>query len=160
MFNEVVLCLGGNRGDREALLSRARVELESHFEVLRFSAIYETSAWGGVAKGDFLNQVAVVMTERSPEEVLHMIQGIERDLGRTRDEHWGDRTMDIDILYFGDQVIDSGRLKIPHPFIAERRFVLAPLAEVCPDKEHPLMEKTSLELLSECGDASEVKRLR
>lgn len=154
---EVVLGLGGNKGDRAALLAKAVEALGDRFDLKRVSGIYETAAWGGVAKGDFLNQVAVVLTEKSPEQVLDIIQGIELDLGRKRDEHWGDRTMDIDILYFGEQVLDTERLKVPHPFIAERRFVLLPLTEVCRDKIHPVLGKTMLELLSECGDRSEVK---
>ena len=89
---------------------------------------------------------------------IHLIlQEIERDLGRKREDPWGDRTMDIDILYFGDQKIENERLSVPHPFIADRRFVLVPLAELLPDFRHPLSGKTPLEMLQECGDPSEVK---
>lgn len=157
MQTEVVLSLGGNKGDRRNLLFRAIEGLNDHFQLLKVSEIFETSAWGGVAKGDFLNQIAVISTELLPEEVLEIIQKIETDLGRTREEPWGDRTMDIDILYFGDRVIDTERLKIPHPFIAKRKFVLVPLAELLPDKIHPIIEKTSLEMLGDCEDRSGVE---
>lgn len=158
MQTEVVLCLGGNRGDRELLLSQAVAALNRHFQLVSASAIYETAAWGGVAKGDFLNQIAVILTEKEPEEVLENIQKIEAGLGRKREEPWGDRTMDIDIVYFGEQVIASDQLKIPHPFIAQRKFVLAPLAEILPSKVHPVSGRNSLEMLEECEDKSEVRR--
>lgn len=156
MQTEVVLSLGGNKGDREKLLFRAVESLNDHFQLLKVSKIYQTSAWGGVANGDFLNQIAVISTEFGPEEVLEIVQGIETDLGRKREEHWGDRTMDIDILYFGDQVIQTYLLQIPHPFIAERKFVLVPLAEVHPEKLHPITKKSTLEILEACHDLSEV----
>lgn len=157
MQTEVVLSLGGNKGDREKLLLRAIEALNDHFQLIKVSKIYQTSAWGGVAKGDFLNQLAVISTEFTPEEVLEVIQEIEADLGRTREEPWGDRTMDIDILYFGENKINTDRLKIPHPFIAERKFILVPLAEFLPDKIHPITGKSSFEMLEECNDPSEVE---
>lgn len=157
MQTEVVLSLGGNKGDREKLLFRAIELLNNQFQLLKVSKIYETSAWGGVAKGDFLNQIAVISTAFEPIDVLETIQGIESDLGRTREEPWGDRTMDIDILYFGERVMDIDSLKIPHLFIAERKFVLIPLAELLPNKIHPITGKDSLEMLEECKDLSEVK---
>lgn len=157
MQTEVVLSLGGNKGEREKLLFRAIESLNEKFQLLKVSKIYETSAWGGVAKGDFLNQIAVISTGLEPEEVLDIIQETEIDLGRTREEPWGDRTMDIDILYFGEKVLNTNSLKIPHPFIAERKFVLNPLAELLPNKIHPITGKDSLEMLEECKDLSEVK---
>jgi 2-amino-4-hydroxy-6-hydroxymethyldihydropteridine diphosphokinase len=157
MQTEVVLSLGGNKGDREKLLFRAIESLNDRFQLVRVSKIYETAAWGGVAKADFLNQLAIIRTEKNPEEVLEIIQEIEVDLGRIREEPWGDRTMDIDILYFGNQVMASERLTIPHPYISERRFILVPLVELLPDKIHPIRNKTSVQMLEECEDPSEVK---
>lgn len=157
MQTEVVLCLGGNKGDREKLLFRAIECLNDHFQLLRVSKIYETAAWGGVAKGDFLNQLAIISTGLDPEDVLDILQEIEQELGRKREDPWGDRTMDIDILYFGDRKIENERLSVPHPFIADRRFVLVPLAELLPDFRHPLSGKIPLEMLQECEDPSEVK---
>ena len=160
MQTAVVLCLGGNKGDRERILQKAVDALEDGVGNVQLSEIYETAAWGGVAQGPFLNQIAVILTEKLPEEVLEMIQTIEADLGRTRDEHWGNRTMDIDILYFGDRVIDTDQLKIPHPFLSERKFVLVPLAAILPQKMHPVTGKNSVEMLADCQDLSAVKVFR
>lgn len=156
MQNEVVLCLGGNQGDREKLLFQVIEALNIHFQLIRVSRIYETEAWGGVAEGNFLNQIAIVSTQFSAQDVLEIIQQIEQDLGRKRTDHWGNRTMDIDILYYGKEIISSPGLKIPHPFIAERKFVLTSLAEVLPDFKNPISGKTSLEMLVDCPDTSQV----
>ena len=157
MQTEVVLCLGGNKGNREKLLSRAVESLSSRFQLIKLSSIYETEAWGGVAKGKFLNQLAIISTSRSAMEVLEVIQGIETELGRTREEPWGDRTMDIDILFYGEKIIDTENLKVPHPFIAERKFVLVPLLELFPDRKHPISGKTFTQMLRESEDKSEVE---
>lgn len=157
MQTEVVLCLGGNKGDREKLLSRAVESLCSRFQLIKMSPIYETEAWGGVAEGKFLNQLAVISTSWSAWEVLEAIQEIEAELGRTREEPWGDRTMDIDILFYGEEIIDTEKLKVPHPFIAERKFVLVPLLELFPDRKHPISGKTFAQMLRESEDKSEIE---
>jgi len=126
MFSKVVIILGGNRGDREKLLQKAQHQLFEAGKFLTKSSIYETVAWGGVAKGSFLNQVIELETNLNPDQLLALIQKIETNLGRKRDEHWGDRTMDIDILYFESRLVSTSLLQIPHPYIAERRFVLVP----------------------------------
>jgi 2-amino-4-hydroxy-6-hydroxymethyldihydropteridine diphosphokinase len=148
--------LGGNKGDREDLLEKAVLELEEAGKFMGKSSIYETEAWGGVAKGAFLNQVVQLETNLNPEQLLALIQKIEFKLGRKRDEHWGDRTMDIDILYFDQCVISNSLLQIPHPFIAQRRFVLVPLVEILPEFIHPILEKNHLKLLEECKDETKV----
>lgn len=160
MQTAVVLGLGGNKGDREMLLFQAVTALREQAHVVQLSEIYETAAWGGVAQGAFLNQLAVITTNKLPEEVLKMIQSIEVNLGRTREEHWGDRTMDIDILYFGNSVIDTDQLKIPHPLLSERKFVLIPLAAILPHRLHPVTSKTSLQMLAECQDSTAVSVFR
>ncbi|PZX50172.1 2-amino-4-hydroxy-6-hydroxymethyldihydropteridine diphosphokinase [Algoriphagus chordae] len=157
MFEKAVLIVGGNKGDRNALLKSALEALSRLGELTLKSGIYETEAWGGVAKGPFLNQLLEIKTSCSPSELLACTQQIETDLGRKRAEHWGDRTMDIDIIYFGERVIVTPELKIPHPFIGERRFVLAPLAEILPEFIHPISGKSSLQMLEECEDESEVR---
>ncbi|TXE06720.1 2-amino-4-hydroxy-6-hydroxymethyldihydropteridine diphosphokinase [Algoriphagus aquimarinus] len=159
MFEKAVLIVGGNKGDRNALLKSAVEAVSELGEMTLRSKVYETEAWGGVAKGPFLNQVVEIKTAYSPFELLAFIQQIETTLGRKRDEHWGDRTMDIDIIFFGDRVIDTPELQVPHPFIAERKFVLVPLAEVLSEFIHPVLGKSSQQMLEECEDKSEVWEL-
>jgi 2-amino-4-hydroxy-6-hydroxymethyldihydropteridine diphosphokinase len=157
MQTEVVLGIGGNKGDRADFLQKAMDALSQQVTLVGCSQIYETEVWGGVAtSGNFLNQVVLIHTQMDPLVLLEVIQGIEEQLGRTREQHWGDRTIDIDILYFGDQVWDSLSLTIPHPYLAQRRFVLQPLAEILPKKIHPILKKTTLELLAECTDLGQV----
>ena len=156
-FENVVLILGGNKGDRNGLLSSAVQAISELGEMTAKSKVYETEAWGGVAKGPFLNQVVEIKTAYSPLEILAFIQQIEIDLGRKRDEHWGDRTMDIDIIFFGRNIIATSELQVPHPFLAERKFVLIPLAEILPDFVHPVSRKSNQQLLEECKDKSEVR---
>lgn len=156
MFNKAVLSLGGNQGDRMTLLSKALELLSLETEIDKISLVYETQAWGSIAFGDFLNQVVEVRTNFSPQELLLLVQNIEHRLGRERNQHWGNRTMDIDILDFGSQSIISKDLTLPHPFIQERRFILVPLVEILPDWLHPSYGKTSRELLDECVDPCKV----
>lgn len=157
-MNQVVFILGGNLGDRLGLIGSAAELLESTFgPVLLKSSIFETEAWGGKSNGNYLNQVIVFNTSFFPEEILDVILEIELKMGRTREGKWGDRTMDIDILYFGNEKFQSERLTIPHPFLQERRFVLEPLAEILPDFVHPILNKANQELLENCLDKSSVK---
>ncbi|MBN3522119.1 2-amino-4-hydroxy-6-hydroxymethyldihydropteridine diphosphokinase [Algoriphagus lutimaris] len=154
MKSKVTLILGGNRGDRELLLNEAVKFITERNTLLLKSSVYETEAWGGIAEGPFLNQVIQVRSSFDPMTFLGFIQKIETDLGRRRAEHWGDRTMDIDVLFWNDRIIDTPELKIPHPFMSQRKFVLVPLAEILPEFVHPIWKKTSRELLSLCEDDS------
>ena len=157
MQTEVVLGIGGNKGDRAAYLKTAIEAISKQVTLVVCSQIYETEVWGGMAtNGNFLNQVVCIQTDLEPSSLLELIQVIEVDLGRTREQHWGDRTIDIDILYFGAEVWDTPTLSIPHPYLAQRRFVLQPLAEILPGKIHPVLGRTSLELLAECTDQGQV----
>lgn len=155
LFKEAVLLIGGNRGDRETLIHSAKTELSKKMSLLAESSIYESEAWGLVAEGDFLNQVLLVSTTLSALELLQYNQTVETKLGRKRSDHWGDRTMDIDILYFGGEIIQTDDLKVPHPFIPDRRFTLMPLAELLPDRTHP-NGLTHLEMLFNCEDKGRV----
>lgn len=158
MESKVTLILGGNRGNREALLKTAVNRITVKNKLLLESSIYETEAWGGIAKGPFLNQVIQVSTSLDPQSFLAFIQSLEIELGRKRYDHWGDRTMDIDILFWNDSVLETPELKIPHPFISQRKFVLIPLVEILPDYIHPTENKAIIELLKNCEDNSEVNK--
>jgi 2-amino-4-hydroxy-6-hydroxymethyldihydropteridine diphosphokinase len=160
-MNQVVFILGGNLGDKLRLIEAGAASLVMEFGPIVFkSSIYETAAWGGNSEGNYLNQVLVFKTTISPEAVLEIILAIEISLGRKRSEKWGDRTMDIDILYFGNEIINTDRLNIPHPYIQDRRFVLEPLAEILPDYVHPVLNLTSKELLAQCLDNSTVIKIK
>lgn len=157
---QVFLLLGSNLGDRPQVLAAARGAIgEQGGSIAGQSAIYETAPWGITDQPAFLNQVIEISTSLLPEDLLRIILNIEHDLGRVRYERWGARVIDIDILYFGQTVMDSARLTLPHPRIQGRRFVLAPLAEIAPDFLHPLLQKTSSQLLEECPDTSAVSKI-
>lgn len=157
METKVVLGIGGNKGDRASYLAKAREALAEELSLISSSQVYESEAWGGVAtNGNFLNQVLLIQTSLEPLALLQVTQTIELALGRTREQHWGDRTIDIDILYFGDLVSSDPQLTLPHPYLSERRFVLQPLVEILPLKKHPVFGKTSLELLAACSDLGKV----
>jgi 2-amino-4-hydroxy-6-hydroxymethyldihydropteridine diphosphokinase len=157
---QVFLLLGSNLGDRPQVLAAAREAIgEKAGSIVTQSAIYETAPWGITDQPAFLNQVIEISTSLLPEDLLRIILNIEHDLGRVRYERWGARVIDIDILYFGQTVMDSARLTLPHPRIQDRRFVLAPLAEIAPRFLHPLLQKTSSKLLEECPDTSAVSKI-
>lgn len=128
------LSLGSNQGDRKDNLTKALEHMNSisASKINKVSSCYETEPWGGVTQDSFLNLVIEVETELDPVELLHECQKIELKLGRKRDIHWGPRTIDIDILLYGDIRFQSEELIIPHPYLEQREFVLAPLREINP----------------------------
>ena len=129
-MNGIYLGLGTNLGDRHQNLQTAINKLNEIGEVLRKSTIHETKAWGKTDQPDFLNMVIQLETSLSPQKLLEKCLQIETEIGRERFEKWGPRIIDIDILYYNDVNIDEPELKIPHPFINEREFVLKPLQEI------------------------------
>ncbi|EIM74480.1 2-amino-4-hydroxy-6-hydroxymethyldihydropteridine pyrophosphokinase [Nitritalea halalkaliphila LW7] len=159
-MEDVVLLIGGNLGDRMAYILQATQALTAFFghAPRRSSAIYETAAWGGASDGAYLNQALVFQSDRSPEQVLDALQQIELQLERTREVRWGDRTMDIDILFFGQRPIDTPRLQVPHPRIVERRFVLYPLWDLFPSGPLPVLAETVGDLLRACPDTCAVEK--
>jgi len=154
--------LGGNVGDRRDYL-RQVVELLCHDvgQVVAMSAVYESEPWGFDDPCWFLNQVVAVETDLVPLSLLVSIQQIEQMLGRVRTHNsYQARTMDIDILLYGHQIIKIPGLVIPHPHIAERMFVLQPLAELAPDLEHPVLHCTMKYLREKCMDRKQVKEYK
>ncbi|WP_293955543.1 MULTISPECIES: 2-amino-4-hydroxy-6-hydroxymethyldihydropteridine diphosphokinase [unclassified Sphingobacterium] len=158
-MNKIYILLGTNLGDRFQQLNLARKQLEKHAgELIEASSIYETAAWGVRDQPAFLNQVILVASELPPLECLKLTQHIEQELGRVRKEKWGERVIDIDLLYFNQEIIDLPSLQIPHPYIAQRRFTLEPLAEIAPDYVHPVYKKNNVYLLDKCKDDLPVKK--
>lgn len=154
------LLLGTNIGDKKRNLLQARELIVDRIgKITNPSAIYQTSAWGKEDQDDFLNQVLTVETTWSPEQLLALCLEIEKELGRVRYEHWGERLIDIDILYYENQVITSQRLTLPHPEIQNRKFTLVPLVELAPDYIHPKLNQTNKDLLGLCTDPLEVVKI-
>jgi 2-amino-4-hydroxy-6-hydroxymethyldihydropteridine diphosphokinase len=147
------IALGSNLGDREHNL-RAAIEMLRQADGVRVrsvSSFYETEPVGYTEQPAFINAAAEVMTALSPMELLRLCQDIENRLGRVRTVKWGPRTADLDILLYGDAVMDTPELKIPHPLMHERRFVLEPLAEVAPGAVHPVTGMTISQLLDKAA---------
>ena len=172
--NTVTLLIGGNEGDRVSLLMQAIIEIASRIgTVSAASSLYETEPWGFEAEQNFLNQALVVDTDLSPEEVLKEALAIEKDLGRIRPSEdknpfsapnppfsvkkYSSRPMDIDLIFYNNDIVDTPALQLPHPRMHLRRFVLQPLAQIMPDKIHPKFRKTISQLLAECTDEGVVK---
>ena len=152
--------LGSNLGDRAGnLLLGIRGIIGAGHEVTRLSQIYETEPVETFAQPIFLNMVAELRVEAlvQPEQLLEQLLGVEKLMGRTRDSIKGPRTIDLDLLLYGEHLVDNQRLTLPHPQFHRRRFVLVPLAELCPNLEHPVIHRTITELLQETTDRSEVK---
>lgn len=154
--HQVVLLIGGNLGNRLSYLTQAAQRLQAIFQLIRKSEIYETEAWGGQSTGNYLNQALLMHTEYSAFQVLNIVQEIEHNLQRQRTVRWGNRTMDIDIIYYDDTVIDTPSLQIPHPLLQERRFVLLPLVDIIPEYVHPTFNVNQLMLLDRLRDSTAV----
>ncbi|MGN0806150.1 MAG: 2-amino-4-hydroxy-6-hydroxymethyldihydropteridine diphosphokinase [Candidatus Coproplasma sp.] len=146
--NEVVLSLGSSDGDREAALNFAvdRLSATDGVEVLKVSSFIQTAPYGGVAKNVFLNGAVLISTILSPEGLLEVIHAIEAEGGRVRTRRWADRTLDIDIIFFGNKVIEEKGLCIPHPDYKNRDFVLTPLKQIVPDFVCPITHKRIADL--------------
>jgi 2-amino-4-hydroxy-6-hydroxymethyldihydropteridine diphosphokinase len=157
---QVYLLLGSNQGDREAQLRASIHALKQHAgNVTLQSHVYETEAWGLEGLPPHYNQALLLQTELAPSALLLVIQDIESMMGRVREERWGIRPIDIDIIYVNDLVLDLPDLKVPHPLLQERRFVLDPLAEIAPDFTHPVLYKTNKTLLTDCKDPLRVVKI-
>ncbi len=152
------LLLGTNEGEREKNLQKAKELIgKTCGQIILSSSIYETEAWGLKEQNSFLNEALSISTLLDASSLLVALKNIEVQTGRTEAVKWGPRVIDIDILFYGNEVVNNVDLKIPHPFIAERRFTLVPLNEIAKEFVHPVLKKTMNELLKECKDESEVK---
>jgi 2-amino-4-hydroxy-6-hydroxymethyldihydropteridine diphosphokinase len=157
---KVFLLLGTNLGDRFSYLQQAIGLISQEITAPnKLSSVYETQAWGKTDQPDYLNQVVMLQTALSPQAVLQTILQIEQTLGRRREEKWGARTIDIDILFFGNMIINEPDLIIPHPELQNRRFTLEPLVELAPELVHPVLNINMLQLKNNLQDCLNVKKL-
>jgi 2-amino-4-hydroxy-6-hydroxymethyldihydropteridine diphosphokinase len=160
MPNLVYLSLGSNVGDREAQLQDALAKLAAVGSVVATSSFYETEPVEFTRQPWFLNCAIALETNKTPEQLMAAILRIEEEMGRRRVQKKGPRSIDIDILLFGDTIINYPELTIPHPAMHQRRFVLEPLAEIAPELLHPVLKKTIGELLDSLPPGQVVKRLK
>jgi len=142
----VYLSLGSNLGDREANLQSAIGQLSALGEVLAVSSFYETEPAEVLGQPWFLNCAVAIQTQRMPKQFLSQLLALEQAMGRRRSQSKGPRTIDLDILLFGNSIVETAGLTIPHPAMHRRRFVLEPLAEIAPEQRHPVFKRTIREL--------------
>lgn len=158
-MNTAYLLTGGNLGERVHNLAMARELVEAQTgNIIAASSLYETAAWGNTDQPAFLNQAIMIETPLNARQLIRRILKIEKKMGRVREEKYGPRLIDIDILLFNNEKHNYQFLKLPHPEMQNRRFALLPLAEIAPEITHPVLKKTITELLQECKDELEVKK--
>jgi 2-amino-4-hydroxy-6-hydroxymethyldihydropteridine diphosphokinase len=152
-MEEAYLLLGSNLGESKKYISDAIDYIEKQVgSVTAKSSLYQTASWGKTDQPDFINQVVRVETSLDPQQLLENILVIEKKLGRERTEKWGSRTIDIDLLLFGDQIVKEDNLVVPHPYLHERRFTLMPLMEIDAGLRHPVFKETVSQLYSKLKD--------
>ena len=158
-IRKAYLLLGSNLGDRQLYLSKAKALIAKQVgEVVAQSSVYETEAWGKTDQPGFLNMALAVETTLGPLALLHKVLEIELALGRVRHEKWGSRLIDIDIIFYRQEIVNvTDKLQIPHPEMQNRRFVVQPLAEIAPDFVHPVLQRTLTEILAGLADSLSVK---
>ncbi len=158
---ESILMFGTNLGDRYGFLRKAFDSVASlpRVRLLRTSGIYETEPVGVTEQPLFLNAAAGISTSFTPSELLRNLKEAEERIGRTRRERWHEREIDIDIIFYGEEIIQTDELTIPHPRAHLRRFVLQPVNEIAPTYVHPVFHKTVSQLLRECADNAAVTRI-
>tara|TARA_B000000565_G_C23654859_1_gene328100 strand:+ start:34 stop:519 length:486 start_codon:yes stop_codon:yes gene_type:complete len=156
-MNTVYLQLGSNLGDRNLLIKRALELINNHIgKILQCSRIYESTPWGVDGQDKYLNQAVQLKTNLIADDILSEIHDIEKKLGRVRVEKWGERLIDIDIIFYNNDIIENKNLCIPHKHMHQRNFVLIPMSEIAADIVHPKYNKTVAELLVESQDIEKV----
>ncbi|MDC3260132.1 2-amino-4-hydroxy-6-hydroxymethyldihydropteridine diphosphokinase [bacterium] len=161
-MNDAYLIVGGNQGNVLDTFRKVKIELKQQIgEIISESYIYRTAAWGHDKQPDYLNQVLSISSKLSADEVLNYCLAIEVLHGRVRnpENQWAPRTIDIDILYYGNEIINTAQLTLPHPRLHQRNFVLVPLVEIAAELIHPIFQKSNAQLLEECVDQLEVNEL-
>ncbi|MDN5287059.1 MAG: 2-amino-4-hydroxy-6-hydroxymethyldihydropteridine diphosphokinase [Mucilaginibacter sp.] len=159
-MNNIFLLLGSNLGNRRSFLTQAIEHIEADIApLIKASSVFETQSWGKTDAPDYLNQVLMLQTLLPAQVLLQKILAIENVLGRKREGKWGSRTIDIDILFYGDMIINEPDLQVPHPELHKRRFTLEPLAEIGADFVHPVLHKNILQLKNELKDVLIVKKV-
>lgn len=156
-MNTVYIQLGSNIGERESFITKSMHKVEDDIgKIITSSSIFETTAWGNENQNNFLNSVIEIKTPFDAFTILQKSQEIENNLCRERSDKWGERTIDIDILFYNNKIINTKELTVPHPLIQKRKFVLVPLSEIAPNYMHPILKKNISTLLSECKDTQKV----
>ncbi len=159
-MNSVYLLIGGNLGNRVENLDLAKSFINNKLgKIIKISSIYETAAWGITEQPDFLNQVLLVESKLPAQKIMQLIFSIENKLGRVRTQKNASRIIDIDILFYNNEIINEIGLTVPHPEIQNRKFALIPLNDIAPDFLHPILKLSLKHLLSISKDKLEVKRL-
>lgn len=160
-MHQVFLGIGGNTGNKHENFDKVYTFIKNELgDIIKRSSVYETPPWGFESVENFWNQVLVIETEFSPEELLQKLTEIENRFGRERGTAgYSSRKMDIDILYFEELILNTENLTIPHPQIANRLFVIIPLVEIAPEFVHPLLKINSLQLLEKCTDCSVIGKV-
>jgi 2-amino-4-hydroxy-6-hydroxymethyldihydropteridine diphosphokinase len=158
---KIFLLLGSNLGDREKYLTDALQQLEvQQLKILKYSSVYSTEPWGMTEQDGFLNVAVQMESEMNAFEILEHVQKVELNLGKEKIIKWGPRTIDIDLLYFNGEIIETDKLVVPHPEIQNRSFTLVPMIDLDPDFVHPVLKKSQVQLLNECTDSLAVTRFR
>ncbi len=156
-MNTIYIQLGSNMGERHFYIKESLLQIEKILGTIIYeSKTYESSAWGVTEQRNFLNKVISVKSDFSAKDTLKTLQKIEDKLGRKRTEKWGERTIDLDILFYNNEIINTKELTIPHPYIQDRRFILMPFAEMNGKFIHPKLKKDIFALLKECKDTEKV----
>ncbi len=159
-MTKAYLGLGSNKGERISYIESALSEIAKteKTEVIKCSSVYETEPWGVKNQGDYLNSAAEINTELSAAELLKALKEIENRIGRTVTSRWSEREIDIDLLFYGNEILNNETIHVPHNEIENRKFVLVPMNEIAPELVHPVLKKSISELLSETSDELQVTK--